>query len=106
MPHRNSCRSSSSDSLTQNSVCVVSTPAGTIAELFVVPAQTADGVTAFLVHPDDPGVAITPQKVSDGDVVTSAQAVAHLVADAVPTGSPVLLVGGEGLRGGRARDQQ
>ena len=37
-------------------------------------------------------------EVSDGDVVTSAQAVAHLVADAVPAGSPVLLVGGEGLR--------
>lgn len=36
--------------------------------------------------------------VADGDVVTSAQAVAHLVADAVPPGSPVLLVGGEGLR--------
>ncbi|MEV7396495.1 HAD-IIA family hydrolase [Aeromicrobium sp. NPDC092404] len=38
-------------------------------------------------------------EVDDGDVVTSAQAVAHLVADAVPTGSPVLLVGGDGLRG-------
>lgn len=37
-------------------------------------------------------------EVGDGDVVTSAQAVAHLVADAVPPGSPVLLVGGEGLR--------
>jgi HAD superfamily hydrolase (TIGR01450 family) len=37
-------------------------------------------------------------EVSDGDVVTSAQAVAHLVADAVPAGSAVLLVGGEGLR--------
>ncbi len=37
-------------------------------------------------------------EVSDADVVTSAQAVAHLVADAVPAGSPVLLVGGEGLR--------
>ena len=36
--------------------------------------------------------------VTDEDVVTSAQAVAHLVADAVPPGSPVLLVGGEGLR--------
>jgi HAD superfamily hydrolase (TIGR01450 family) len=34
----------------------------------------------------------------DDDVVTAAQAVAHLVADAVPTGSAVLLVGGEGLR--------
>jgi alkylation response protein AidB-like acyl-CoA dehydrogenase len=44
-------------------------PAGMIAELFVVPAQTADGVTAFLVHPDDPGVAVLPQQISDGDVV-------------------------------------
>ena len=34
----------------------------------------------------------------DDDVVTAAQAVAHLVADAVPAGSAVLLVGGEGLR--------
>jgi HAD superfamily hydrolase (TIGR01450 family) len=37
-------------------------------------------------------------EVTDDDVVTSAQAVAHLVADAVPPGSPVLLIGGEGLR--------
>ena len=36
--------------------------------------------------------------VADEDVVTSAQAVAHLVADQLPAGSPVLLVGGEGLR--------
>src|SRR5215207_22394 len=36
--------------------------------------------------------------VHDGDVVTAAQAVAHLVANAVPSGSAVLLVGGEGLR--------
>ncbi|MGI9084790.1 MAG: HAD-IIA family hydrolase [Aeromicrobium sp.] len=35
---------------------------------------------------------------ADTDVVTAAEAVAHLVADAVPMGSPVLLVGGEGLR--------
>ncbi len=33
----------------------------------------------------------------DGDVVTSAQAAARLVADAVPAGSRVLVVGGEGL---------
>ena len=32
------------------------------------------------------------------DVVTAAQAVAHVVADAVPDGSAVLLVGGEGLQ--------
>ena len=37
-------------------------------------------------------------EVGDADVVTSAQAVAHLVADALPAGSAVLLVGGEGLR--------
>lgn len=37
-------------------------------------------------------------EVTDDDVVTSAQAVAHLVAKAVPAGSPVLLVGGDGLR--------
>jgi HAD superfamily hydrolase (TIGR01450 family) len=36
--------------------------------------------------------------IEDADVVTSAQAVAHLVADALPKGSAVLLVGGEGLR--------
>ncbi len=36
--------------------------------------------------------------VDDSDVVTAAQAVAHLVADAVPAGSAVLLIGGEGLR--------
>jgi HAD superfamily hydrolase (TIGR01450 family) len=34
----------------------------------------------------------------DEDVVTAAQAVAHIVADAVPAGSAVLLVGGEGLQ--------
>ncbi|MET0929728.1 MAG: HAD-IIA family hydrolase [Aeromicrobium sp.] len=36
--------------------------------------------------------------VLDEDVVTSAQAVAHLMADDLPPGSVVLLVGGEGLR--------
>ena len=41
---------------------------------------------------------LTIPDVTDEDVVTSAQAVAHLVADAVPPGSRVLLVGGEGLR--------
>lgn len=35
--------------------------------------------------------------VKDTDVVTSAQAVAHLIADAVPAGSEILVVGGAGL---------
>jgi HAD superfamily hydrolase (TIGR01450 family) len=34
----------------------------------------------------------------DGDVVTSAQAAARVAAELVPPGSPVLVVGGEGLR--------
>jgi alkylation response protein AidB-like acyl-CoA dehydrogenase len=44
-------------------------PAGTLAGLFVVPAGTADGLTVFLVHADDAGVSVVPQKLSDGDVV-------------------------------------
>ena len=42
------------------------------------------------------GMGLPP--VEDEDVVTSAQAVAHLMADALPAGSAVLVVGGEGLR--------
>ena len=57
-------------------------PSGTIAELFVVPAETTDGVTAFLVHPADPGVAITAQTISDGDVVARLE----LNRAAVPAG--------------------
>lgn len=36
--------------------------------------------------------------VADTDVVNSAQAVAHLMADALPAGSAVLLIGGRGLK--------
>jgi alkylation response protein AidB-like acyl-CoA dehydrogenase len=43
-------------------------PAGMLADLFVVPAGTSEGVTVFLVHADDAGVSVVPQKVSDGDV--------------------------------------
>jgi alkylation response protein AidB-like acyl-CoA dehydrogenase len=44
-------------------------PAGTLADLFVVPAGTADGLTVFLVHADDPGVTLQVQHLSDGDAV-------------------------------------
>ncbi len=44
-------------------------PAGTVADLFVVPADTARGVTVFLVRPDDAGVTVAAQTVSDGDAV-------------------------------------
>ena len=41
--------------------------AGTVADLLVVPADTARGATVFLVRPDDPGVGVAAQTVSDGD---------------------------------------
>lgn len=50
------------------------------------PGAIAEHLTAL-------GVPATP-----GDVVTSAQAAARLVAEGVPPGSPVLVVGGMGLR--------
>jgi HAD superfamily hydrolase (TIGR01450 family) len=54
-------------------------------------SRTADAVADKLRSMNMP-------EVGDDDVVTSAQAVAHLMADALPPGSPVLVVGGEGLR--------
>jgi alkylation response protein AidB-like acyl-CoA dehydrogenase len=44
-------------------------PSGTVADLFVVPADTARGVTLFLVRPDDAGVTVEAQTVNDGDAV-------------------------------------
>lgn len=44
-------------------------PSGTVASLLVVPATTADGVTAFLVDPADAGVTVIGQRVSDGSQV-------------------------------------
>jgi 3-oxocholest-4-en-26-oyl-CoA dehydrogenase beta subunit len=49
-------------------------PAGTIADAFLVPAQTDDGVKVFVVDRDDPGVAVTKQTVTD----TSAEATLQL----------------------------
>jgi glycerol 3-phosphatase-2 len=53
-------------------------------------ARTPEAVAK---HLRDLGVTAEPD-----DVVTSAQAAARLVAERVPAGSPVLVVGGEGLR--------
>jgi len=66
----------------------------------------ARGVTTMFVTNN---ASRTPQMVADhltslgvpagaDDVVTSAQAAAELVADLVPPGAPVLVVGGDGLR--------
>src|SRR3954449_4361371 len=40
--------------------------------------------------------------VDDGDVVTAAQAAARLLGDRLDEGSPVFVIGGEGLGGGLA----
>ncbi|MDT3727875.1 HAD hydrolase-like protein [Streptomyces sp. DSM 41972] len=52
--------------------------------------RTPDAVAAHLTELGIPA--------ETGDVITSAQAVARLIADQVPQGSRVLVVGGEGLR--------
>ncbi|WP_042429839.1 HAD-IIA family hydrolase [Streptacidiphilus anmyonensis] len=48
---------------------------------------------AVAAHLTELGVAAAP-----GDVITSAQAAARIVAERIPAGSAVLVVGGEGLR--------
>ncbi|MFF7182231.1 HAD-IIA family hydrolase [Streptomyces sp. NPDC008121] len=52
--------------------------------------RTPDSVAAHLTELGVPAEA--------GDVITSAQAVARLIADEVPQGARVLVIGGEGLR--------
>jgi 3-oxocholest-4-en-26-oyl-CoA dehydrogenase beta subunit len=56
-------------------------PAGTMADLLLVPASTPAGVAVFLVAPDDPGVAVQPQQVTGGD----ATAVLELARAVVPS---------------------
>jgi acyl-CoA dehydrogenase len=45
----------------------VAVHAGPIADLFLVPAETALGLTVFLVTPDDSGVTVRRQEIVDGD---------------------------------------
>ncbi|HEY7595607.1 MAG TPA: acyl-CoA dehydrogenase family protein [Actinophytocola sp.] len=45
----------------------VAVPAGPVADLFLVPAQTPRGPTVFLVTPRDPGVSVRRQEIVDGD---------------------------------------
>jgi 3-oxocholest-4-en-26-oyl-CoA dehydrogenase beta subunit len=42
-------------------------PAGGIASVVLVPAQTPDGVRVFLVSPQDPGVSLERQRIVDND---------------------------------------
>jgi alkylation response protein AidB-like acyl-CoA dehydrogenase len=45
----------------------VSVPSGPVADLFLVPAETTDGLTVFLVTPQDSGVTVRRQEIVDGD---------------------------------------
>lgn len=67
-------------------------PAGTVADVFLVPAATDDGVAVFIVTADE--VTLTPQTSSDGD------AVARIELNHVPVGEERLLAGA----GARLRD--
>jgi alkylation response protein AidB-like acyl-CoA dehydrogenase len=42
-------------------------PAGSVADLFLVPAETFAGLTVFLVTPQDSGVTVRRQEIVDGD---------------------------------------
>ncbi|GAB3457512.1 acyl-CoA dehydrogenase family protein [Actinophytocola sediminis] len=68
-------------------------PAGTVADLVLVPARTSAGPTVFLVTPKDFGVTIERQEILDGD------AEALLEFDRVPLGADRVL----GEPGGGAR---
>jgi len=70
------------------SKCLVS--AGPLADLFLVPAETPEGVGVFLVQPGDAEVTVTPQQLSDGDVV------ARLDLDGVMVRSDRLLGSADG----------
>jgi alkylation response protein AidB-like acyl-CoA dehydrogenase len=72
-------------------------PAGTRADVFLVPAETPTGVGVFLVEPGDPGVTVTPQRLSDGDTV------ARLDLDGVVVGADRELGGLDGTTAGRLR---
>lgn len=44
-------------------------PSATVADLFVVPVDTAEGGAVLLVRGDDPGVRVETQETNDGDAV-------------------------------------
>jgi len=72
-------------------------PAGTRAAVFLVPAETPDGVAVFLVEPGDAGVGVTPQQLSDGDRV------ARLDLDGVAVGADRLVGATDGAAAHRLR---
>ena len=66
-------------------------PYGTLADLILVPAATAEGTQVFLVRPSDPGLSVEAQTIVDGDTEAS------LDLHGVRVGSEQVLAGAEVL---------
>lgn len=56
-------------------------PSGTVADLFLVPADTAEGVTVLLVGKGDEGVSVSAQRLNDGDVAARLELDGAIVGD-------------------------
>lgn len=70
-------------------------PAGTIAEQLLVTATTPTGVGVFLVDPSDPGVTVTPQTLTGGELaarIEFADVPASVLTDSVQRLHDVLTV--------------
>src|SRR5262249_26172696 len=62
--------------------------AGRRADLILVPAATAHGVTVFLVAPGRPGVTVRPQRMTDGDAAGHLELASVELPDDRVLGSP------------------
>ena len=56
-------------------------PFGSMADAFLVPAATEQGPGLFVVLPDDPGVTLVPQRITDGDIETTLELAAVELGD-------------------------
>lgn len=66
-------------------------PLGTVADALLVPAATPDGPRVFVVLPTDAGVALTPQRIVDGDTEAALELTGvRLPADRLLGGAEVL----------------
>jgi 3-oxocholest-4-en-26-oyl-CoA dehydrogenase beta subunit len=66
----------------------VAVPAGPIADLFLVPAETSGGLTVFLVTPNDSGVTVRRQQIVDGDTEALLELDGVSIADDRVLGEP------------------
>ncbi|MDP9117944.1 MAG: acyl-CoA dehydrogenase family protein [Actinomycetota bacterium] len=87
-PATQAARTATGWSITGSKVIV---PSGTIAQVFLVPATTAEGVAVFIVDADQAGVVLERQQVLDGDSVVSLELNAVEVGPDRYLGEPDLL---------------